>query len=206
MTSWSCIGFCCNEHMYLPSFKWFFVIIIYTSSCRLEHSSLVLAPVHIMQEFFVLSRKSADHRANLHIMPKFGLVIPTFSSLSLWFMKPLLDCHHPSSNGSLSQCMSYISSHIHSKYLWILISSLVMGILYMNLVIDTDISLSIIILSPLPSLSMVYLKPCHHLSPNGLLLMEATHIISQSYSQSTHHANFIIISYRQMVYRCYQNS
>lgn len=145
----------------------------------------MLAPVHIMQEFLILSRKSADHRANLHIMPKFGLVIPMFSSLSLWFMKPLLDHHHFSSNGSLSQCMSYISSYIHSKYLWIPIFSLVMEILYMNLVVDTVISLSIIILSPLPSLSMVYLKPllnCRCFSPNGLLLMEATHIISQFYS------------------------
>ena len=113
------------------------------------------APVHITQEFLVLSRKSADHRANLHIVPKFGLVIPTFSSLSLWFMKPLLDHHHLSSNGSLSQRMSYISSHIHSKYPWILVSSLVMGIspigesTYLYLIIDTDILLSIVILSSL---------------------------------------------------------
>ena len=163
MTSWSRIGFCRNERMYLPSFEWFFVIVIYTSSCRLEHSSLVSAPVHIMQEFLVLSRKSADRRANLHIVPKFGLVIPTFSSLSLWFMKPLLDRRHPSSNGSLSQRMSYISSHIHSKYPWILVSSLVMGIspigesiylLYINLVVDTDILLSIVIFS-----SIVILLP-----------------------------------------------
>jgi len=123
----------------------------------------VSAPVHITQEFLVLSRKSADHRANLHIVPKFGLVIPTFSSLSLWFMKPLLDRRHPSSNGSLSQRMSYISSHIHSKYPWILVSSLVMGIspigesiylLYINLVVDTDILLSIVIFS-----SIVILLP-----------------------------------------------
>jgi hypothetical protein len=83
-----------------------------------------------------------------------------------------------------------------------------MGILYTNLVVDTDISLSIVILSPLPSLSMVYPKPLldrRRLSLNGLLLMEATHIIGRSYSRSTHHANFIVVGYRQKVYRHYQN-
>ncbi len=45
MTSWSRIGFCRNERMYLPSFEWFFVIVIYTSSCRMEHSSIWKAGV-----------------------------------------------------------------------------------------------------------------------------------------------------------------
>ena len=157
------------------------------------------APVHITQEFLVLSRKSADHRANLHIVPKFGLVIPTFSSLSLWFMKPLLDRRHPSSNGSLSQRMSYISSHIHSKYSWILISSSVMGIscfgeptvLYMNLVVDTDILLFIVIPSSLygSSKALARLSSSFSLWP----FMEATHIIGRSYRQSTH-SNFVVVN------------
>jgi len=46
MTSWSHIGFCRNEGMYLPSFEWFFVIVIYTSSYRREHSSR-LGCIHI---------------------------------------------------------------------------------------------------------------------------------------------------------------
>jgi hypothetical protein len=55
MTSWSRIGFCRNERMYLPSFESFFVIVIYTPSSRLltnlsPHRTRVSRP----------SRKSAD--------------------------------------------------------------------------------------------------------------------------------------------------
>jgi hypothetical protein len=146
----------------------------------------VSAPVHITQDFLVLSRKSADRRANLHIVPKFGLVIPTFSSLSLWFM---LDRRHPSSNGSLSHRMSYISSHIHSKYLWILISLSVMGILYTNLVADTDIFLSIVILSSLYGLSKALAQlllsffrwPCTYGSPSIQNVPISIYILRRSY-------------------------
>src|SRR5271168_194022 len=88
-------------------------------------------------------------------------------------MKPLLDCRHLSSNGSLSHHMSYISSHIHSVYPWILISSSVIGILsigeptmtylYRNLVVDTNILLSIVILSPL-TLRFIQ-SPCSTIVP-----------------------------------------
>jgi hypothetical protein len=167
----------------------------------------VSAPVHIAQDFLILSRKSADRRANLHIVPKFGLVIPTFSSLSLWFMKPLLDCRHPSSNGSLSHRLSYISSHIHSKYLWILISSSVMGILYTNLVIDTDILLSIVILSSLYGLSKALARPSSSFSQWPFTYGSHSSSVDPTANLPImpSHINFVVVGYRQKVYRRYQN-
>ena len=89
---------------------------------------------------------------------------------------------------SRKSAMSYISSHIHSKYSWILISSSVMGIscigeptvLYTNLVVDTDILLFIVIPSSLygSSKALARLSSSFSLWP----FMEATHIIGRSYS------------------------
>ena len=100
---------------------------------------------------------------------------------------------------SRKSAMSYISSHIHSKYSWILISSSVMGIscigeptvLYTNLVVDTDILLFIVIPSSLygSSKALARLSSSFSLWP----FMEATHIIGRSYSQSTH-SNFVVVN------------
>jgi hypothetical protein len=89
------------------------------------------------------------------------------------------------------------------------ISSSVIGILYTNLVVDTDIFLSIVILSPLTlrfiqspcSTVVIFLPMAFYLWKPLISSVDPTANLPIMPS----HINFVVVGYRQKVYRRYQN-
>jgi len=81
-----------------------------------------------------------------------------------------------------------------------------MGILYTNLVIDTDILLSIVILSSLYGLSKALARPSSSFSQWPFTYGSHSSSVDPTANLPImpSHINFVVVGYRQKVYRRYQ--